>query len=385
MLSSGVSFLVFIYIARMVPLNIFGEYSLLMAYSAIGTMAFYSIIRRSIVRLGGVDETLLKVMYTLSLYITVLLIVFSMFVLFYVDDIKFVYVLSLIFSLGLFDTLQEINLAKGKQFIFNVNIFLRALLTLVLIILSDYILEVGLLEIILSLSISYMFFAIVNAVYYRWLVTVDVSFSAIGKIIGFGFPLMLSTGMVYVIDFFDRFYIARILNDQAVGIYSGIYSLAQQITGVVMVAIYSYYWPKIVSYYGNGNCIKSLNLRYGAVLLILSFTICLISGLFHQDIIYRILGVGFSSDSGLFFLITSAILISCLKSYLVDVHFMLLKKTRYIFIISLFSALINVILNVAFIPKFGIYGAAYSTIITFVFSISLSIITVRRLYMLGLD
>ena len=52
--------------------------------------------------------------------------------------------------------------------------------------------------------------------------------------------------------------------------------------------------------------------------------------------------------------------------YHVNTGIMIAKKTQYLMYINLCNALLNVALNLLLIPRYGMYGAAYSTLVCFI-------------------
>jgi O-antigen/teichoic acid export membrane protein len=96
--------------------------------------------------------------------------------------------------------------------------------------------------------------------------------------------------------------------------------------------------------------------------------------------------VGMASDITRFFLgaslradavlvipwVAIAIAIGCLKSYFLDIAFQLAKVTHMQSRITVLMAVLNVVLNLALMPKFGVVGAAMSTAAAFSMGAALS-------------
>ncbi|CAH6939277.1 membrane hypothetical protein [Vibrio chagasii] len=370
--SSALSFFIFIFLAQNLSIDVFGMYSLSLAYAAILTLIGFSIIKRSVVRLSSISDIYLSNLYTLTVYISsflsVLLIIFHIFG---VDDF-YLMVLLLAISIGLFDVQQEVNIYYEKHLAFNLNLIFRSALIFLFIFTISIDDRSNIYQVLIIISISYLIIALINMIRFRALFSKVVSKENLIYIAKFGFPLALSTGMVYVVDFFDRFYISKFLGSKDVGIYSGLYNLAQQVVGVIMIALYTYFWPKLAKTYEKPIYFKQTIYEYYQVFFAFSITMILISYFTHDFIVKNVLGFEFSQDSYVLFLIVFSIVISCAKAYCIDVFFLLRNQTKVVFGISFVSALINIILNITLIPSFGLTGAAYSTLLTFLLSFFIS-------------
>lgn len=383
LLSSGLSFAIFLYLVRLVPTHVFGQYSLHLAYSAIVTLFGYTIIKKSIVRLGIPDRNILKHLYTIALYLSLTLTLFSGVTYYLTSNNTVVYVLILAISLGMFDIIQEINLSFSRQLVFNCNLASRSVIMLIMLI-AFPIERLTVSSIITLVSLSYFLVASINLFYYRSLFSKKIQLDKVILIVKFGLPLAMSTSMVYVVDFFDRIYIGQMLNDSAVGIYSGIYTLSQQSVGVIMVAVYSYFWPKIVTNYSSeAHNLQKHHIRYYTLMGFIGVCIVIFSAGFHKVIITSFLGEEFVENSNIFLIVSASIVLSCIKAYCVDIHLLLMNKTKLVFLISIFNALMNIVLNILLIESYGVIGAAYSTFITFLVSFCLTCLLVKREYLKG--
>ena len=67
------------------------------------------------------------------------------------------------------------------------------------------------------------------------------------------------------------------------------------------------------------------------------------------------------------------------KIYHFDYFFQLKEKTKYPMYILCIGSVINIVLNIYMIPKLGIVGAAYATVIAYLIVFMMSIIMSRKL------
>ena len=142
------------------------------------------------------------------------------------------------------------------------------------------------------------------------------------------------------------------------------------------------YFPKILQAYTENNTNKIVHYMYQlGTLLILTMTIVIViyslssnaiaSFMFSQDIA--------SASVGIMPIIAIAISIGTFKSYFLDIAFQLKKDTKTQLYITLCMAVLNIFLNIFFIPIYGAYGAAVSTLLAFLIGGLLSWCYTRKL------
>ena len=74
-----------------------------------------------------------------------------------------------------------------------------------------------------------------------------------------------------------------------------------------------------------------------------------------------------------------------LKIYHFDYIFFLREKTRLSMKILLFGSLINIFLNLVFIPRYELMGAAFSTLLAYLICLALSFYKGRELMIIDID
>lgn len=200
--------------------------------------------------------------------------------------------------------------------------------------------------------------------------------------ISFGIPTVPGNISSWVVNSSDRYLIAIFLGTAYVGYYSPGYTLGNMIS--MFIAPLSFMLPAVLSkHYDDGNLdgvktILSYSLKYYLVLSIPSIVgLTLLS-----KPLLNILSTSDIASNG--YLITPLVAIGAffygIYSIAVQVIF-LGKKTRYLSSIWIIAAGLNILLNIAFIPVFGIIGAAVTTLIAFFIA---TIYTVYRSKMLSI-
>ena len=175
-------------------------------------------------------------------------------------------------------------------------------------------------------------------------------------------PLVLHTVSLHILAQSDRIFISKICGAADVGIYSLIYNYGI-IISVLINAISDGWLPWFHDnfFMNNYDAIRK-NIKY--LMLFMCYLSLACVALAPEAII--ILG-GEQYLSGLSCVFPIVVGILCQYTYThyvnVELH---LKKTKYVSCGTIFAALLNVVLNIIFIPLFGFVAAAYTSLLSYV-------------------
>jgi O-antigen/teichoic acid export membrane protein len=210
---------------------------------------------------------------------------------------------------------------------------------------------------------------------------IQIDRAVLRELFFYGLPLSITTGLTLIVDFSDRFLIAKLMSPEDAGLYSANYDFVLQTLGFLTGIFYLTFFPHINKIYESKNYYKFnkqftnyLNIVLLAVLPISIFYICL-----ANDFSNIFLGSSFrSSSEKLIPVISIGILLGNFKAYIFDLVFYLKKITFIQIIPALFIATFNVFLNFLWIPQFGLIGAAYATMFSFTLGALLSYLISRH-------
>lgn len=174
-------------------------------------------------------------------------------------------------------------------------------------------------------------------------------------------PMSLSS---WIVTFADRIMVYGYIGANENGVYSLGYKLGQM-PEMLYTSINKAYVPYVFDKYKNPSEENNKKIIYIAQYLF-SIYIVLVFGIlvFSKDVVF-LLDERFKQSLGIMMIILVAYMLSGLKLVF---HCPMDYKKEYGKIKSIIwisSAFINVILNVFLIPRYGIYGAAYSTLISY--------------------
>ncbi|WP_249598476.1 lipopolysaccharide biosynthesis protein [Peribacillus frigoritolerans] len=192
----------------------------------------------------------------------------------------------------------------------------------------------------------------------------------------YGIPLMGLSTIQWVIASSDRFIIGVYRNAKEVGLYSLSYSLASNVFSIITTFLLLTSYPKIISAMNKsgkeGAAVSiGIHLRYYILIILPVFW-----GIFALS---ENLLIFISSDEYLegrmTLIITSLSMVVYGFTFYYNKTWELSKDTKVIFVHSLFVGLLNVLLNILIVPRYGYNAAAYTTLISYILYL---IITVYR-------
>ena len=205
-------------------------------------------------------------------------------------------------------------------------------------------------------------------------------FCVLGDYLKFGLPLVPTTLLGWIASSSDRYLIGYFLSLEMVGIYSAAYSIGA-IIGFFGAPLQILLFPTISKLYEERKEEEIKTYLAYSLKYFLLFTIPSVFGLSilsrpillimtkpefvaQGAVVLPIVAVG-----ALFFGLYGAIFVWIL---------IVAKRTRLVFILVLFSAGMNLVLNVIFIPVYGIVAAAITTLIAYLVLLSFTIYFSRQ-------
>lgn len=197
------------------------------------------------------------------------------------------------------------------------------------------------------------------------------------KMITLSSPMLMSSSFVLLINWSDILMLGMFTTEFNVGIYNAALRLAT-ISGITLFAINAISTPKFVEYYTQNN-LKGLEntVRKSTMLIFYSTLPMLLVFIFFSKNILNINGPEFTSG---YLTLTLLCLGRFYNSICGSVGFILqMTDNQKIFQNVLFlAAVINVTLNFFLIPKYGINGAAFASLVTVVIWNSILVLIIKK-------
>ncbi|AFV10518.1 polysaccharide biosynthesis protein [Thermacetogenium phaeum DSM 12270] len=225
----------------------------------------------------------------------------------------------------------------------------------------------------------------INNIYREWR-KINFTFfdrSIIQNILSYGLPLTATFALNFIVSSSDRIMLGWLVSTEAAGLYAAGYDLANQTLVMLMMVVNLAAYPLALwSLEQKGYNVAQIQLKKNGILL-LAVAMPAAAGLviLAPNIAGVMLGESFRKTAAeIIPLISLGALCMGLKAYYFDLCFQLGRRTQGQMFVSLASAILNLILNLWWIPLIGIYGAAYATICSYLLGLILSIKIGRKIF-----
>lgn len=210
----------------------------------------------------------------------------------------------------------------------------------------------------------------------------SINKTVIQQLIRYGLPLTGTFALTFVISSSDRFLLAYYLNEQAAGLYAAAYDLTAQILLVVMMVVNLAAYPLAVSSLEqHGVQAAQVQLSRNIWLLLAVAVPLAMTLVFFAPQISLVLDSQFHrSASTVIPWIAIAVFLAGIRSYHFDLAFQLGRYTLGQLWVTGVGAATNIMLNVMWIPRWGIQGAAWATLAAYAIALVASTVLGRKVF-----
>lgn len=200
------------------------------------------------------------------------------------------------------------------------------------------------------------------------------------KLYFYGFPLVFFETSSLIHDSSDRFLIKYFLDSTQVGIYSVGYNFSAYVQGLITAPLWMAVFPIYTKLWESSGkeateAFLSRLLKY--YLIVSVFLIFLVSGL-SKELITILATEKYLSSADLIPFIISGVMVSG-TYHIIGAGYFLTSQTRKIALYALICAGVNILLNLYFVPAYGILGAAFTAVISYVLLTLLITINARKI------
>lgn len=205
----------------------------------------------------------------------------------------------------------------------------------------------------------------------------------LAKVARYAIPLSITYTLAVVISSSDRFLIAWLRGQDAAGLYSVAVDLTNRTLFLIMNVIYMAMYPLAIrALEDHGREAAQEQMRHNASLLLAVGVPSVVGMAVLSTSVSRcFLGECFrSTASGIIPLVALGSFLAAFKAFHWDAAFQFAHQTIHQVWIVLIVAAANIGLNLIFIPRFGINGAACASVIAYIVSIILTASIGRRYF-----
>ncbi|MAP66834.1 MAG: hypothetical protein CMF80_03935 [Candidatus Marinimicrobia bacterium] len=228
----------------------------------------------------------------------------------------------------------------------------------------------------LSLFLSFVF--IINHIKLRKIKKIDFNFNFI-KVLKISVPMMLTSSIMLFMNWTDTIILGYYKTEYDVGIYSVVMKISMLCT-INLFAINSIVAPKFSELYFSKNKkeFKKIILKSSKLIFISTLPILLFIVILHEKILL-LFGEEFNNGKLALFILLIGQGINSISGSVGFILQMTGKQNTFqkIVILSLVS---NIFLNIILIPKFGLVGAATSSVVSYIIWNLLSVYKIYKFY-----
>ncbi|MET1253595.1 lipopolysaccharide biosynthesis protein [Aliikangiella maris] len=352
----------------------YGLYSLTLLLAAAGTTIFYQWLSLSLGRYYQEyvhsDQKVFLLSTTLLSFVlisVVIAIVSGILNLVLESEINFVVVGAVILSGAWFEINKRLSNADLKPSSYAISLGIKSTLAVFggyVAILAGF----GVSGILIALCTSFCVATLVQYRYWMGFSVSKVSKPVFYKMADYGLPLTLTFLMLFVINGSGKFFLDQSIGKSAVGLFSVAFDFTQYIILTICAVLHLAGFPLILKAYtergeaeGKKQLLKSFN-------LLLCISMPIVFGLIVtvDEVTAIFLGNEFRESAVIYIPILSiALLTMVFKSYYFDYAFQLAKNTKLQVVGVIAGAIASFVSNPILISYFGIMGACYAILISF--------------------
>ena len=206
------------------------------------------------------------------------------------------------------------------------------------------------------------------------------NFAMLKNGLAYSTPMIPALLSAWVLNLSDRIFIERYFTLKDVGIYS----LGYQLAGVVSLlagGIHKAYTPHFFKVANSKNQEKAKKMLYKSNTAYITFIIFSVFSIsfFSKEIVTLMMDVKFIEAYKIIPIIALSDLFGQ-TSGILNLYIYQAKKTKAMMCLVMGSASLNIFLNWILVPRFGAFGAAYATVVSFAFLAVIKYVYSKRCY-----
>ena len=226
-----------------------------------------------------------------------------------------------------------------------------------------------------------LLYAVIASVFFLSLIkgylALRFSFRAIKETLKFGVPLILHQLSLWIINLSDRYCLQLFGSLGMVGIYSIGYNIAFPIN--FLSSSIGMAWTPFFFKTAGKEAAKAHFSRMTTYYTVITMFVTLVIAVFAKEAICIFTTKGYYEASRVIPVVALSYFFHAL--YKISTRILVyVKQTAKLSLCTMISAIINIVLNILWIPRYGIMGAAWATLFSFAFLFLVSYLFARKYY-----
>ena len=378
-ITAGAAFLTLAVYTRWISAGDYGLYSTLTVLASSANVILFNWLYVGILRYWNDERTRPEILQGVVLVsiagLSLVLILFAAFYVYWFEgavDLSVAFCLLLI-SGAVFTAIQRIHSIAGYPGYYLRNEMLRILISTSL---GIYLVGQGYswYGIIIATGLGFILVPLFFNSSRRllWQHSLRVESGLLLELLRYGLPLSMTFMLLEVIHASDRVLLGKLAGLELTGQYAVAFGLPFQILVMVASAVNMALYPhilRVLEQEGEAACQQRLS-QY--LLLLLGALLPVWAGMVAvaEDFLPLLIGEEFLSAAiHLLPLAGLAVTLSCIYMFHTSLAFQLGKKTAQTIVVVGGAALLNVLLNICWIPEYGMQGALYASVLAYLFSV----------------
>jgi O-antigen/teichoic acid export membrane protein len=193
-------------------------------------------------------------------------------------------------------------------------------------------------------------------------IRLEVHKESLARLCAFGFSILVHPLAMFVVNNSDRFILKAYVGVSAVGVYALGYKIGLVLSLVVNAFLIS--WQPLVYKVGQEEGASVVFSRILTYFLFVGLTIVVAISSFSHEIVALISGPEYAGAAAFIWLILLSYLLQGVY-YIFSTGIMVGDRMHWFSVIVVIGAVVNLLLNFLLIPRLGMQGAAWSTVISF--------------------
>jgi O-antigen/teichoic acid export membrane protein len=373
-IAGALGILSYVIFSRLVSPGDYGQYNIVVVTSSAFSAFFFSWISVSINRIfqdPGKDQesyvsSIISAIVKISLLVLLLQILASMILKSYVSLSVAVWCPIITISSALFDISCALSMARHQVLEYGIKTIVRGTLVLGVGGVAAWY-GAGAVGLLIASSLAFLaavcFGLKTDIAGSSW---AKVEAGAVRDLFSYGWPLAVCLGLAWVVDLSDRYLIYWIIGDAAAGQYALAYGFAQQPMWMAMVAASRATLPNAARAYETAGVPAARELLTQALTILIAVTapVLAVEIFFAPELAGLFLGAQYIPAAvEIMPIVALATFIQGWRSAYLDISIHLAKQTRSLISMWIVTAIVNIFFNLILIPRIGIVGAAYSTLV----------------------
>ena len=203
------------------------------------------------------------------------------------------------------------------------------------------------------------------------------------KMVFYSLPITASAGLSFLVSYSSRFMIGYFRGVAETGLFTLGYDFTQQTIGVFIGIAATSSLPIAMKLYtenGEDSVFKSHMNKSVQMLFLIALPMVMIFWGNYNEIITLLLGKNFKQIDPMLIPVSAlAAFILGIKGFYLDTIFYLKKETKFQTLILFVVVIVDTVLNIVFVPRYGYMASAYANLVVSIIAIALTYIVVNRL------